>query len=112
MDQSTMGTQVLMESDIIDILKQHFWRYNQGFKQIRFNVDQIVRDSPRFSIEILLEKLNKKKAVSRVEELYNELLESCKEVTQVEDAIIGKIYELSRLGKITKETFIELIKKI
>ena len=112
MDQSTMGTQVLQEADIIDIVKQHFWRYNQGFKQIRINVDLAVRNEPRIGMEIALDKLNKKKPDGRVEQLYNELLETCKELTQVEDGILDKVYDLVKNGKITKKTFVELVKRI
>ena len=60
----------------------------------------------------IIEKLNKKKPDNRVEQLYNELLETCKEVTQVEDGILEKVYELAKDGKITKKAFIELIKRI
>ena len=61
MVQSTMGTQVLNEADIIDIIKQHFWKYNQGFKQIKINVDLADRNEPRIGMEILLEALNKER---------------------------------------------------
>jgi hypothetical protein len=33
-----MGTQYLEEADLIDIIKQHFYRYGQGFKQVRTRV--------------------------------------------------------------------------
>lgn len=112
MIQSTMGTQVLDEADVIDIVKQHFYRYNQGFKQVKITVDLAERDKPRIGMELGLEPLNTEKPNDPIQQLYNELLDTCKEVTQVETEMLNKIYDMADNNEIDKATFVALIKKI
>jgi phosphopantothenate synthetase len=111
MIHSTMGTHVLSDADIIDIVKQHFYRYNQGFKQVKITVDLAEHDKPRIGMELALEPLNMTVSDS-IEQLYHNLLDTCKEVTQVETEILNKIYNMADNNEIDKETFVALIKKI
>lgn len=111
MVRSTMGTQYLEENDIIDIVKQHFYRYGQGFKQVRTRVDLIQRDEPRIALEIDLVPLNPVVPDKRVEKIYYNLLETCKESTDTEKEIFKKLFEMVKKGGIDKETFCGLIKR-
>ena len=113
MVQSTMGTQVLDETDIVDIVKEHFYRYNQGFKNINIIVDYLFeKNKPRIGMEISLEPLNKKMPDSYIEKLYYNLLNTCKESVNVEVSILNKVYDLIKNDEISKDIFIALIKRI
>jgi hypothetical protein len=111
MVRSTMGTQYLEESDLIDIVKQHFYRYGQGFKQVRTRVDLIQRDQPRIAMEIDLVPLNSAVPDKRIEKIYYNLLETCKESTDAEKEIFKKLYDMVKKGGIDKETFCGLVKR-
>lgn len=112
MVQSTMGTQVLDEADIIDIMKQHFYRYGQGFKQVKVTVDLIQRDQPRIGMEIGLEGLNPVLPDDRIEKIYYTLLDSCKESTNVEEAISNKVFYMVTNGELSKTDFMLLTKRL
>jgi hypothetical protein len=107
-----MGTQYIGESDIIDIVKQHFYKYGQGFKQVKINVDLVQINQPRISMEIGLEPLNKVLPSEEIEKLYYDLLNTCKEFAQVETEMFNKIYDMVESKKISKKVFRALVKRI
>jgi hypothetical protein len=112
MIQSTAGTQVLEEADIIDIVKQHFYKYGQGFKQVRLNVSMVEYMKPKISLELALVPLNPALPNEIIDKIYYSLLNTCKETGNVENAILDKIYEMVSQGTIDNSTFIALIKKL
>ena len=112
MVQSTMGTQVLDENDIIDIVKQHFYRYGQCFKQVKVMGDYFERDKLKIGLEIGLVPLNPILPNDRIEKIYYTLLDSCKESTNVEDAISNKLFDMVTSGMLQKKDFTLLLKKI
>lgn len=112
MVESTAGTQVLDESDIIDIVKQHFYKYGQGFKDVRTRGDYIGRDSLKIGLEIKLVPLNPALPNTLIDKIYYSLLNSCKETANVENAILGKIFDMIKQGTMDNITFMALIKKI
>lgn len=111
MVRSTMGTQYLEEADLIDIVKQHFYKYGQGWKQGRIRVDLIQRDQPRIGMEIDLVPLNPIVPDKRVEKIYYNLLETCKDSTDVEKEVFKKLFDMVKKGGIDKETFCGLVKR-
>jgi|WetSurMetagenome_2_1015567.scaffolds.fasta_scaffold348510_2 hypothetical protein len=112
MERSMAGTQVLYEEDIIDIIKQHFYRYGQGFKQVRLTVDLVERSRPKIGMEIALTPLNTVLPDDKIDKIYYSLLDSCKDATKVEDTMMNKLYSMVSEKKITKKDFFILIKRL
>jgi len=112
MVESTTGTQVLDESDIIDIVKQHFYKYGQGFKEVRIKGDYIERDKLKMGLEIKLVPLNPAIPDTLIDKIYYALLNSCKETANVENAMLEKIFDMVKQETMDKITFTALIKKI
>jgi len=112
MIESTMGTQVLNEADLIDIVKQHFYKYGQGFKNVKITTDLAQRDQPRIGMELGLENLNPALPNDEVEKAYYSLLNTCKESTNVENLILDKIFDMIKRGRMNSSIFKALIKKL
>lgn len=112
MVESTAGTQVLDESDIVDIVKQHFYKYGQGFKEVRVRGDYIGRDSLKIGLELKLVPLNPAIPNILIDKIYYSLLNSCKETANVENAMLEKIFDMIKHGTMDNVTFTALIKKI
>lgn len=111
MNKGLSGVIHLKESDITDILRQHFARYGHGFKNITYVIDQSERDKPRHEIDILLLPLNRPKN-DKLEKKYLELLSKCTENANIENVILKEVYRLVQSNEISSEEFIYLIEKI
>ena len=112
MFETTAGTQFLDENDIIDIIKQHFYRYGQGFKEVRVKADIVACNNPKISLEVNLKPLNPVLPEDRIDQIYYSLLNSCKESTKVEVAMNEKLFDMVKSSGISREDYIKVMKKI
>ena len=113
MDQTLSGINHLVENDIVEILREHFGRFGYGFKKVKFSVDLVERDKPRFEIDVMLDYIGKRQGrKKRVDILYDELMSLCKSDIKAKQATLEQLYVWVRSDHIDEDEFIELIDKI